>query len=403
MYYYSGVLFDLENIIKTNTDPETKSAAEAFGANENQIAIARILKAFQFWNLTDMWGDIPYFDALKGIPNVTYNTQDTIYKNLIKELTEAVAQLTYGRKSVKGDIAYDGGIRKWKKLANSLRMLMALNLSKRYPGASDYASFEFNAALSDSAGSIEDNTDNFQLKYPGGTAYRNPYYNIFINNSGIGESATIVSLLVDSLGGDLRQTAFGADRNGNPSNIGVPYGRNRSYIEPWCSQHPNYCFVLAPSLRQETSIYHIINASSVLLARAEAADRGWTNENTSILYQAGITSSFKMWGLASPDASYFAKPKVVLGTPGTNLKQIATQQYLAYYPDGRQGWTTWRRTGWPILSPAPDAINFPKVIPRRIMYGPEDYSLTSSAVADAVQRLGPNGDKMDSRVWWDKE
>jgi len=402
MDIYSGILYDLQNIINTNSNDATKVAAEDYGANENQIAIARILKAYIFWGITNMWGDVPYSEALKEDPNVKYDTQESIYKDLIRELTEAVAQFTKSEREIKGDIAYDGDTTKWKMLANSLRMLMALNLSKQYPDASGYAALQFKAALDDPAGSIDNNSDNFMLNYPGGEVYLNPFYGFNRWNQN-GESATLVSLLVDSLGGDMRQFAFGADRNGNPSSFGVPYGRDRAFIDPWCQQHPTYCYVLAPAFRGQAGPFFIINASSVLLARAEAADRGWTTENTSDLYMAGITASFTQWGLSAPDASYYTKPKVALGPAGKNLKQIATQQYLAYYPNGIQGWNTWRRTGWPELSPAPDAINSPKVIPRRFMYGSSDYSLTATGVAEAVARLGSNGNKMDSRVWWDKE
>lgn len=400
MSSYSSYLYDLQNIILTNSNDSTKIEALPYGANENQIAIARILKAYIFWSLTDTWGDIPYFGALKGNPKVSYDMQEFIYKDLIKELTEAIAQFKTGL-PVKGDIAYNGDIVKWKKLANSLRMLMALNLSKRFQGVSDYAANQFKAALSDPAGSIETNTDNFQLIYPGGSIYKNPFNTVFLENR-MGESATLVSLLIDTIG-DPRQNVFGSDRNGNPSTLGVPYGYDRGYIDPWVQTHPNYTQVLAPAFRKETSPLFLIKAASILLARAEAADRGWTTENTSSLYKAGITASFTMWGLPEPDADYFTKSKVALGAQGTNRKQIAIQQYLAYYPDCRNGWNTWRRTGWPILSPAPQAVNFPKVIPRRMMYGQEDYSLVADSVEVAAKRLGPNGDKMDSRVWWDKD
>jgi hypothetical protein len=401
MDIYSGVLYDLQNIINTNSNDATKAAAEVYGANSNQIAIARILKAYILWGITNMWGDVPYSEALKDEPNVEYDTQESIYKDMISELTEAVAQFTSGR-PITGDIAYNGDIAKWKKLANSLRMLMALNLSKRYPDASGYSATQFKAALADPSGSIENNSDIFMLNYPGGELYLNPFYG-FNRWNDHGESATLVSLLVDSLGSDLRQNAFGADRNCNPSALGVPYGRDRATSDQWCQMHPDYCYVLACAFRGQAGPYFIINASSVLLARAEAADRGWTTEKTSSLYQQGITASFTQWGLEAPDADYFTKTKVALGAAGKNLKQIAIQQYLAYYPDGLQGWNTWRRTGWPVLFPAPDAINSPKVIPRRFMYGQFDYSLTAQGIAKAVTRLGTNGDKMDSRVWWDKE
>ena len=116
MYYYSGDLFDLQNIINLNTNEDTKTNAALFGANDNQIAISRILKAYIYWTITDRWGDVPYKDALKGDPNVNYDTQESIYKDLLKELTEAVVQFKSGA-PVQGDIVYNGDISKWKKFA----------------------------------------------------------------------------------------------------------------------------------------------------------------------------------------------------------------------------------------------------------------------------------------------
>jgi hypothetical protein len=390
-------LYDLENIIKANTDPATAKAAALNGANANQIAIARILKAYIYWTLTDRWGDIPYSTALKGDPNVTYDSQESIYKALISELTQAVAQFEDGA-AIKGDIAYSGDIAQWQKLANSMRMLMALRLSKKYPGATDYAATEFKAALADGAGSISTNADNFTLVYPGGN-YRNPYYNMYDGRKDYGESETMANLLASLA--DKRQSVYGATSTGAATPKGVPYGRLRAYIDPWCGNNPDYAYVLAPAFRQQTSPLYIVKASSVLLARAEAAERGWTTESTATLYAAGITASFTQWGLAAPDADYFTSTSVALGAAGTNLSKIATQQYIAYYPDGVQGWSNWRRTNVPALLPAPDATNDPKVIPRRFMYGSADATLTKAGYDEAVARL-TGGDLMDSKIWWDQ-
>lgn len=396
-------LEDLQNIILTNTNEKTKAAAALNGANENQIAIARILKAYTYWTITDRWGDVPYTGALKGDPNVTYDSQETIYKDLIKECTEAVGQFVDGA-AIKGDIAYNGDLAKWKKLGNSLRMLMALRLSKVYPGASEYAATEFKAALADGAGYIATNADNFQLVYTGGN-FRNPYYNMYDGRKDYGESETMTTIL-SSLSSDKRLTVFGATSTGAPSAQGVPYGLKRDAVTAWTNTNVNYAYVFAPAYRGEKSPLYIVKASSVLLARAEAADRGWTSEtaNTQALYEAGITESFTQWGLAAPTAAYLASANVALSAvfgTGANLTKIATQQWVAYFPDGIQGWSNWRRTNVPALVPAPDATNDPKVIPRRYMYGTQDYSLTKTGVEAAVAAL-PGGDKMDSKVWWDK-
>jgi hypothetical protein len=406
MSIYSGSLEDLQNIINTNTDPATKDVAVLNGANVNQIAIARILKAYIFWTITDRWGDVPYKTSLLGNANVSYESQKSVYEDLLKEMTEAVAQFTTGAPIV-GDIVYNGDIAKWKKMANSVRMLMALRLSKKYPGATEYAATQFKAALADAAGSISTNADNFALVYPGGN-FKNPYFNMYDGRKDYGESKTMTDLLA-GLSNDARLTVFGADVNGNVSMIGVPYGLARLDAIPWTNSNPNWAYLFIPSLRTATSPLYIVRASSVLLARAEAADRGWTSEtaNTETLYQNGITASYTQWGLTAPTAAYFSNAAIDLTAAfgsGLNLAQIQTQEYVAFFPDGVQGWANWRRTGVPALVPGPGATNSPKVIPRRTVYGTTDYSLAKDSVTAAVVRQFGSKDKdlMDGKVWWDK-
>ncbi len=406
MATYSGALEDLANIIATNTNVATQADAALNGANANQIAIARILKAYIFWTITDRWGDIPYKTALLGDPNVTFESQESIYTDLLKELSEAIEQFTTGA-AIKGDIVYNGDIAKWKKLANSVRMLVALRLSDVYPLASGFAATEFKAALAHSAGSISTNADNFTLNYPGGN-FKNPYFNMYDGRKDYGESKTMVDVLV-SLNNDARLTVFGADINGNPSTVGVPYGMIRGDAIPWTNANPGWAYVFVPDFREATDPLFIVKASTILLARAEAADRGWTTEtaNTESLYQSGITAAFTQWGLAAPAAAYFTSANVDLtaafGT-GANLAKIHLQQWVAFFPDGVQGWANWRRTGVPALVPGPGAVNNPPVIPRRYMYGTADYSLASDAVKAAVvsQWGSEDNDLMGQKVWWDR-
>jgi hypothetical protein len=390
---YAGFPMDLQNIINYNTNPDTKDKVVVNGSNNNQIAVATILKCYILWTITDRYGDIPYTGTLTGDLNITYDKQETVYKGLISELKTAVG-LFDGGAAVKGDIVFNGNATKWKKTANSMRMLMALRLSKRYPGASDYAATEFKAALADAAGSIESNSDNFVVKYPGGN-FKQPWYAIYDGRKDFGESATMTDLMADL--NDGRQAAFGS------SNVGVPYGWTRSKIEAWTSANPSWAKVLADNLRPDNGSIVVIGAAQVLLARAEAADRGWTTENVQSRYEAGIKASFAQWGVGEPAANYFTNADVALGATGTggNLRQIATQRYIATYPDGIQGWSEWRRTGYPVLTPAPDATNSSKQIPRRYMYGNNEYNLTGEALKTAIASLD-GGDTMDSKIWWDK-
>ncbi|HEY0749865.1 MAG TPA: SusD/RagB family nutrient-binding outer membrane lipoprotein, partial [Chitinophagaceae bacterium] len=149
---YAGALMDLQDIINRDI-------------SHNQSVVARILQQYIFWTLTDRWGDVPYSEALKGNPTPKFDRQEDIYKGMISTLAAAVNDFD-NTSIITGDVIYNGDVDSWKRLANSLRMLMSLQLSDRYPGANDYAATEFKAALNDPAGYIATNAQNFQIDFP---------------------------------------------------------------------------------------------------------------------------------------------------------------------------------------------------------------------------------------------
>lgn len=402
---YAASLYDLQNIIAINTDPATKANATKFGSNNNQIAVARILKAYIFWTITDRWGDIPYTEALKGNAILTpkYDKQEDIYKDLIKELTEASDQLENAGAAVVGDILYHKpgtptttttvawatAAGRWRKLANSLRMLIALRTSKVYPNAGEWAATTFAAAYNDADGYIATNADNAILNYSGNVAaFRNPWYNTYNGRSDYAESKVITDIMAAY--GDPRQAAFGSNTNG------FPYGLTRDQA---IALPTNYAKVLADAKRTTTAPYPIVVSSHVNLAIAEAIQRGWIAGTAATFYQTGIANSWAQWGVTGDIAVYMAQPNVDL-TTGNALQKIQFQQYLAYYPDGTQAWSNWRRTGVPALVPTPNASNASKQIPRRFVYGNREYSLNTANVTAAAAQY--SNDSPDGRVWWDK-
>ncbi|MEO7263386.1 MAG: SusD/RagB family nutrient-binding outer membrane lipoprotein [Ferruginibacter sp.] len=399
---YVGSLMDAQVIINANTDAR-KEASSANGDNNNQVQIAKILKAYQFSYITDRYGDIPYSEALGGVTVLQpkYDMQEDIYKSMITDLTTAANTMkTIGVGAIKGDIAYNGNISKWIKLANSLRMLFSLKLSERYPGPTEYAAVEFNKAATNVGGYIAINADNLQLTYPGGNI-KNPYFALgqTLDNA---VSTTFSSILVGL--NDTRVAVFSANSGG------VAYGLSSA-------APANGARIFAPAYRQENSPFYFVTAAHVLLALAEARERGWTAGDAKTAYEAGIAASFAQWGLSVPAGYLTGAADFNTGTgvgsigssatvPGSSaattnrLERIWLQQYIAWFPDGTQAWNNWRRTEFPKLKPTINATNSSKQIVRRYTYAPDEYSNNTSQLLIAIARM--SGNSQDTHIWWDK-
>jgi len=390
---YNRSLYDLQNIIIQDK-------------SNSMSAVAKILQQYIFWTVTDRWGDIPYSEALQGasVARPKYDTQEEVYKGMIQALKDANA--LFDGSLITGDLVYGGDVAAWKRTANTMRMLMALQLSNKYPDANGYAATEFKAALTDPAGIITTNSQNFKLNFPGGN-FPSSYFSLYNGRRDVAQSAPMTSL-TSSLN-DGRQVAFGGatEEQGvaatsESSDIGTPYGVERSKAEAFTSSNPKWARVLRGDLRGAASSVYIITAAQAYLARAEAADLGWTTENLSEMYKKGIELSFEQWDVAAPANTYFAQTTVAVGAAGAaaNKKNIAIQRYLASYPDGLQGWNIWRKTGYPQLTPAPDAVSTSKQIPHRYLYAAGEYTTNKESVDAAVARVSGSYTQ-DSKIWWE--
>lgn len=423
---YTGILMDCQVVINKNTDDKIKNTSNVLsgGGNRNQEAFAKTIKSYVFWQLTDTWGDLPYSEALKGVANLTpkYDKQEDIYRGILADLADAQSKFSGGDVPLRGDVIFNGDTQKWKKFVNSLRMLVALRMSKRFPGPTEYAAQQFKAAFDDAAGHITSNDDNFAITYPGGN-YRNPWF-----LPGQSEDNGIAKTYTDALAGlgDAR-LSFMAEPNNTGAFVGVQYGNNSNLVSAANSK------VMRPSFRQENSPLIIINAASIWLAKAEAIERGWITGDAKAAYNAGITASFAQWGATMPATFLTTGPAnydngagftaaINTGslnlTPGANaatpnkLSRIALQQWIAFYPNGLQGWANWRRSegingvafrGVPDIRPTIQALpNANGQIVRRYVYGTTEYALNNTQLQAALAALA-GGDKQTSRVWWDRQ
>jgi len=388
--YYAGPMEDLYNIIQVNTANPNPIAAS--GNSVNQIQIARILLAYYYSILTDRYGDIPYSQALKGSVTIAYDKQQAIYTDLFAQLASAVSSFQSTGTAITGDIIYGGDLSKWKRFANSLRLSLAMRLSKVDPAT---GKTQFMAALTDAGGVIDANTYNFKLTYPGGT-FNYPLYNL--------TSASVVAIskpLADLMNGysDPRVVKYGQV---NSSNVvkGFPYGLNRSDALTWIATNPDYSLAFDASLKTSSSTVTIFSAAYIDLLRAEAALTYTTGENALTMLTKGITDSWAQWGVTGNTATYLAAIGASVSAP---LAKIQEQEWIALYGSEQNAFDEWRRTGVPVLTPAPDATNPTKTIPRRFPY-PSGEANTNGVAYNAAIASFPYGgsDTETNRVWWDK-
>lgn len=388
--FYTGPLVNLNKIIELNTDEATKGDVAKYGSNNNQIAVARILKAYVYQHITDRWGDIPYSQALQGSENFqpVFDSQEVVYKDLIKELKEAAAQIDNGL-SVEGDFINGGDMGKWKTFANSLRALMALRMSKADPAL---AQSEFNAAIA--SGVITTNADNIVYPFLEEDTNDNPWQDRFETR----RDYTVSEIFVNKLKAtsDPRLPVFADIALLKQDYVGMPYGLDESQAGSISNSDVSF---LGLAMRQQDSPGYMITAAQMHLAMAEAAVLGWMTD-AETHYNAGVKASLDQYGVGAGADAYLAKDGVKFSS-STAMQQIGDQRWIALFGIGYEAWAEWRRTGYPVLSAPANNLNPSGLLPRREGYTTTERDLNGTNYTAAISKMGGKDD-LDGRVWWDK-
>lgn len=381
---YAGPLMNLETVLTSGKYDGNE------GPVANQIAVAKILKSYFFWHITDRWGDVPYTDALKGKGNFTpkYDKQQVIYDSLFKALEDASNMIVTG--NISNDIVYAGDMTKWKKLANTIRMLMALRLSKIDPSKGNT---EFNKAIA--AGVMTSNADNLVFKHLPDASNQNYWYGqVFgMNRSWWALSKTLVDRMKPT--SDPRLAIYGDKSKNTNDYAGLTFGNTAAINKD------NFSLMGTAIWKQDAQI-HLVTYAQSLFAKAEAAKLGWITGGDAAAktnYDLAIEQSVRQWNNNNITglATMMAHPNVAYD-PATALKQIAEQRYIHLFMHGYEAWAEWRRTGFPNDMVSPGG----KAVPRRQGYPTEESFNNTTNYKQAVQTQFGGQDDLSGRVWWDK-
>jgi len=386
-------------------------------------AVTEILKVEVMHRVSDYYGPVIYTSF--GNKKMIYlpDSQQDVYYRFLDDLKTAVEILEnyvnlagYTPEFSRFDLLLDGKVESWIRFANSLRLRLAMRIASVAP---DKACAEIQKIKENDYGFFEAETGGAIVSTKSG--YTNPLGELNRVWNETYMSANMESILVGY--DDPRLGAYFEHCTDEALK-----GQYRGIRQGTCFAHSHYSGLSKLFVLQSTDA-PLMTASEVWFLRAEAALRGWTDEDEEACYRNGVTTSFHQWGIYGVEdylkseltASDFidtydeennieARCKV---TPKwnpqddkeTKMEKIITQKWIAMFPEGCEAWTEQRRTGYPRLFPVRfnhsrngsidteimvRRLNFPGTLQTE---DPEQYSAL-------VEALGGD-DHGGTRLWWD--
>jgi hypothetical protein len=414
----------------------------------NMNAAARIMRVYIYSRLTDLYGDIPYSQAIKGYTEKVflpkYDKQEDIYKDFFKELDEAVASMDIAKEAVTGDLFFGGNIDKWKKFGNSLRMRLGFRLTKVNITE---AQKQVEAAIA--SGVMPDNSYTCMIKHQDvnfviGENRGNGRSQVFqseATSAGFRLTNTLVDYMKTTsdprlfIYGGTYLPLNGAEGVNNALNLDIT-----NYLQEglmygglaWNLWVPAEDITLSSGQQVSVPVSHRrmqpskyvaaldapffhLTYSEVEFLMAEAAARGWGNQtNVKEHFEKGIQASCETAGLY-PGAPTIQQSEIddlkasfdpFPADFENQMRLIHEQMWVNFFMNGTEAYSNFRRTGYPALVPFTDVEWYVSgtdgIIPRRFFY-PETESIQNPIYyKEAVDRLGGTDDWL-KRVWWDKE
>ena len=426
-----GVYFDHAYIYQVQPVVELYQLTLNKPAYANLHQMSRIMKALIFERLTDLYGDIPYFQAGLGyytrVYAPAYDKQQDIYTDLLKEVSEATDSLDGNLDYPTGDVFYSAlgtsQIAEWKTFGYTLQLRMAMRLTKVDPTTAQ-------AYVTKVQGlTMASNADNAIVQHEVGNETQNRDSWSIIGNDPL--DLKLCSTYIDSLQAyndprlpmmsEITATVdtVSADQLGMPpgfiiggTNPATDLTQTSSYpaagLDGYSNLNDNILSYTAPNL--------ILTYAESEFLLADAAKRwGIGNVSAATHYKNGVLAAITQlasYGDASTisddlaEAYYDANPY----NDANGLNQINTQFWLSTVMNEYEAWCNWRRTsssanpnGYPVLIPTNYVGNVTGgTIPRRLAYPPSEKVTNGTNYNTAVSRL-QGGDKLTSRMWWDTE
>lgn len=421
--HYTGVVRLLQHVItKTQDDPNMA----------NFRAASMVLKVFDLHRMTDIYGDIPYSEAGKGLDGPEYwfpkyDSQEEVYNAMIADLLQARGLFSEAARGFGSqDFVYGGDISKWRKFTNSLLMRIAMRMSNV-----DEAKARAVFAEASNSGAFDSIDDMATIQFANGPQgiNRNGLNDGYWGNNKYSRDCKISDTFIQWMkaNNDPRLNIV-AGPIGNPedpstwdtevSSIkGLPNGYNSTTLRPLLTAdeladynvNGNRIFsMLNLKYLDWEDPYYLISYAEVELMKAEAALMGWIGSDPADHFSKGVAAAINSWTLF--DDSFERTPAEVqayiagrgFGAASTEdkFRLIGEEYWAATYLNDIESWANWRRTGYPELTPTQDPNAFEgNFIPRRLRYWENEIGSNPENYQAATSRMG--GDLFATKMWWD--
>lgn len=393
---------------------------------------AKLIRIIGMSKLTAIHGPVIYSNYGSTASSIIYDKESDLYPLFFKQLdsiqTDFAANSKYAGFAKFDPTNYKGSLTNWMKVVNSVRLRLAMRISKVDKAT---AKIQGEKALADPAGLIETNADNFTNNLLGNIM---PVAQISYQWDDTRMGAVIESFMVGLNDGRISKYFAPADASLAADHPAIPYKgiRNGAYIKAKADHVP---FSRVSGDFNGVTIRRNFTAAEVAFLKAEAGLRGWAGAgDPQKNYENGIKLSFADWGASGADAylanaiskpinyvdpvdarNNFTAPSTITvawnnaDNNEVKLEKIITQKYLAAFTQTLEAWVDFRRTGYPKIpyvakndsSPDWGVIAADQWI-KRMPFVNAERTGNATAVADAATKLGSGAkDDIATRLWWD--
>lgn len=323
------------------------------GEYANYIAIAKIMESFHFQILVDLYGDIPYSQALQrgGNPTPAYDDALSVYEGIVATLNEAMMIITNADAGAivpgSDDLMFGGNMDEWRRFANSIK-LRALVRQSDVAGREAY--IQEQSIGMDAIGFITDNVG-VNPGYLQEAGRQSPFWNTFGQDSGgvitnTNNATCATDFILDYLSAKSDPRLNLLFEEPSSGHLGVPQG---ILNYPEVIYEPDFVSNIGPGLlkgfNQDAIIFTLAENNFNI---AEARLKGILPGNAQLAYESGIQAAFTYLGGGDASAYYTQPIENVSWASSDPLEAIITQKWLALIGvDAVQSWFDYSRTGYP--------------------------------------------------------